>query len=121
MRFDRTYDPAALLAEKLRRCRRIVNSYGNRGIPGTAKIFGITEREIRDHHSARCDCPGPLALTALRPCAAQGHVERPGPWGTVCAYCGVPLPERPERVDGEGGHWRSLGDEGSPSRIWVPE
>ena len=35
-------------------------------------------------------------------CARHGHAERSTHWGLSCLYCGLPLPERPERIDGQG-------------------
>ena len=90
---------AAAAQAQLRLCRRIVSGYANKGIPGTAKRFGITENEVRDHYSARCGCPDALQVARL--------------WrGQVRAQA--------EHIDGEGGRWHALGGEGT-SRIWVSE
>ena len=51
-------------------------------------------------------------------CAKHGHASRPGPWGPVCPWCGLPLPKRPERIEGWNGLWWELGGH---SRVWVPE
>ena len=58
----------------------------------------------------------PLSVMSKHDCAKHGHVERSTHWGLSCLYCGLALPERPERIDGEGGRWHALGDY---SRIWV--
>ena len=59
-------------------------------------------------------CPGHYRAIAMscHDCAQHGHAERPGPWSTVCCYCGLPLP-RKIRV----GHWVALGEH---SRVRVP-
>ena len=50
-------------------------------------------------------------------CTRHGHVERSTHWGLSCLYCGLPLPERPEYIDGQGGRWHDC----AVGRIWVPE
>lgn len=63
----------------------------------------------------------PRNIPMIHDCAKHGHAKRQGAWGLCCAFCGLRLPERPERKDGEGGRWLRLGGEGCESRLWVPE
>ena len=53
-------------------------------------------------------------------CKKHGHAWRTGPWGEVCAFCGVPLQNLARDIVGHRpglGHWVALGEH---SRIWVP-
>ena len=61
----------------------------------------------------------PLSVMSKHDCAKHCHGWRPGPWGKVCAFCGVPV-----RILLAGlaqkqglGRWVALGEH---SRVWVP-
>ena len=108
---------------QIRRHRRITSSYGNNGIPKTAKRFGITESAVSDHYGGRCSCPRPTGH-ASPPClygcplTLAGHEEAPPRAGTYHERVWKrQVRAEVKHVDGQGGRWHDC----AVGRIWVPE